>query len=55
MFWDFMKKIAYIVLKKLPNSGVGRCENQSNNAYFSTSLSNIAVVYILLYFLETFA
>ena len=47
----FHEKNAYIVLNKLPNSGVGRCENQSNNSYFSASLSNIAVVYILLYFL----
>ena len=32
------------------NFGIGYCENQSNNSYVSTSTSNIAVIYILLYF-----
>ena len=45
MFWDFMTKIAYIVLKELTNAGVGHCENPSNNSYFSTSSLNNAVIY----------
>ena len=49
MFWDFRNKIAYIVFQEIDEFGVGLYENQSNNSYFSTSTSNIAVIHILLY------
>ena len=55
VFWDFINKIAYYVLQEIDDSWVGHCEKQSNNSYFSTSSLNIAVRYILLYFLKTCA
>ena len=53
MFWDFRNKIAYIVLQIMDEFwGRALYENQSNNSYFSTSTSNIAVIHILLYFFQ---
>ena len=49
MFWDFRNKIAYIVLQEIDEIWGRAYENQSNNSYFSTSTSNIAVIHILLY------
>ena len=54
VFWDFMNKIAYIVLQEIDKFW-GRPLWKSNNSYFSTSSSNIAVKYILVYFLKTCA
>ena len=55
MFWDFINKMAYIVLKVIDEFWSRALWKSIKQYLFSSSTLNIAVIYILVYFLKAYA